>query len=95
MYLHLEKDILIPKVKIFGIFDLDNACWEKKTKDFLKQAEEEGRVFTLCSDIPRSFILVEEDFGNITVYITARSTQSLKKRMEEKSYGFYDAIFDD
>lgn len=86
MYLHLEKDILIPKGKILGLFDLDHAAWEKKTRDFLRQAEEEGRVFTLCSDIPRSFVLVSEDFGNTTVYITARSTQSLRKRMEEKFY---------
>lgn len=86
MYLHLEKDILIPKGKILGLFDLDNAAWEKNTQNFLRQAEEEGRVFTLSSDIPRSFLLVSEDFGNTTVYLTARSTQSLRKRMEEKSF---------
>lgn len=86
MYLHLEKDILIPKGKVLGLFDLDNAAWEKNTQQFLRQAEDEGRVFTLCSDLPRSFLLVSEDFGNTTVYLTARSTQSLRKRMEEKSY---------
>lgn len=86
MYLHLENNILLPKGKVLGIFDLDTACWEKKTKEFLRQAEEEGRVYTLCSDIPRSFVLVGEDFGNTTLYITARSTQSLRKRLEQSFF---------
>lgn len=86
MYLHLENHILIPKGKILGVFDLDTASWEKRTKDFLKLAEEEGRVFSFSSDIPRSFVLVGEDFGNTTVYLTARSTVSLRKRLEQSAF---------
>lgn len=83
MYLHLENNILLPKGKILGIFDLDNASWEKTTRDFLKRGEEEGRVVTTCEDLPQSMVLVGEDFGNTTLYLSSRSCKSLKKRYEE------------
>lgn len=86
MYLHLENNILLPKKKIMGIFDLDNASWEKQTKDFLNLAQKEGRIFTIATDIPESFVAVCEDFGIVTLYLTGKSTQSLAKRMESKSY---------
>lgn len=90
MYLHLDKNILLPKGKILGIFELDNASWEKTTRDFLKTAEQEGRVVTACEDLPRSFVLVEEDFGNTTVYLSGRSSRRLKKRFEEHSFLGYE-----
>lgn len=80
MYLQLENQILIPKGKVLGIFDLDNATWEKTTRAFLAQAETEGRVVTACEDLPRSVVLVGEDFGNTTVYLSGRSSIRLKKR---------------
>lgn len=86
MYLQLEQNILIPKGKILGIFDLDNASWEKKTRDFLAQAEEEGRVLSFTQDLPRSFLLVGEDFGNTTVYLSERSSATLARRMEQRMY---------
>lgn len=86
MYLHLENNILIPKGKVLGLFDLDNTSWEKTSREFLRLGEKEGRVFSLSVDIPRSFVLVEEDFGNVTIYLSGKSTDSLKKRMEEKFY---------
>lgn len=86
MYLTLENNILIPKGKILGIFDLDHASWEKTTRSFLAQAEGEGHVVVACDDLPRSFVLTCEDFGNSTVYLSERSSQSLKKRFEEGAY---------
>ncbi len=44
--------------EILGIFDLDNASWAYKTREFLEQAEQEGRVISVCDDLPRSFVLV-------------------------------------
>lgn len=86
MYLHLENNILLPKGKILGIFDLDHSSWEKTTRQFLATAEAEGRVFSSCGDLPRSFVLVGEDFGNTTVYLSERSCASLKKRYEDPRF---------
>lgn len=86
MYLQLEQHILLPKGKILGIFDLDHTSWEKKTKEFLRRAEEEGRVFWVSSDLPRSFVLVGEDFGGCSVYLSSRSAGVLAGRMEQELY---------
>lgn len=91
IYLQLDRNILVPKGKILGIFDLDNASWEKISRDFLKTAQVEGRVVEACDDLPRSFVLVEEDFGNTTVYLSGRSSRRLKKRFEERSFLGYEA----
>ncbi len=88
MYLNLENQILIPKGKVLGIFDMDHASWEKNTRNFLARAEEEGRVIALGMDLPRSFVLVGEDFGNTTVYLSERSCSSLRKR-------FYGNLWDE
>ncbi len=86
MYLQLEQNILLPKGKILGIFDLDTASWEKNTRNFLAKAEEEGRVFPVSQDLPRSFVVVGEDFGNVTVYLSSRTAGTLATRMSQKIY---------
>ena len=63
MYLHLGQSVAVPHREILGIFDLDNASWAYKTREFLERAEQEGRVISVCDDLPRSFVLVGEEKG--------------------------------
>ena len=58
MYLHLGQSVVVPHKNILGIFDLDNSSWAFKTREFLERAEQEGRVVSVCDDLPRSFVLV-------------------------------------
>ena len=51
MYLHLGQSVAVPHREILGIFDLDNASWAYKTREFLDRAEEEGRVISACGDL--------------------------------------------
>ena len=60
MYLHLGQSVVVPHKNILGIFDLDNSSWAFKTREFLERAEQEGRVVSVCDDLPRSFVLVGE-----------------------------------
>ena len=41
-----------PTVMILGVFDLDNASWAYKTREFLERAEQAGRVVWLGDDLP-------------------------------------------
>ena len=50
MYLHLGQSVAVPHREILGIFDLDNASWAYKTREFLERAEQEGRVISVCDD---------------------------------------------
>ena len=82
MYLHLGQSVVVPCREILGIFDLDNASWAYKTREFLERAEQEGRVVSVSDDLPRSFVLVGEESGPPTVYISQLSPAALLRRTE-------------
>lgn len=91
MYLHLGQNVMVPEAAIIGIFDLDNTTWSFRTRRFLERAEREGRVAAVGDDLPRSFVLVQEEDGPPTVYITALSPAALSARAEALSYNFLPA----
>ena len=82
MYLHLGQSVMVPDRDILGIFDLDNASWAFKTREFLERAEQEGRAIWLTEDLPRSFVLVDSRWGEPVVYIAPLSSPTLSGRME-------------
>ncbi len=86
MYLNIGQSVLIPSSSVIGIFDLDNTTWAFKTREFLKQAEREGRVVTVGDDLPRSFVLARDDDGRTNVYISTLSAAALSARAERDSF---------
>jgi len=86
MYLHLGQSVVVPHREILGIFDLDNASWAYKTREFLEQAELEGRVIPVSDDLPRSFVLVGGEHEPPKVYISQLSAAALQGRAERDSF---------
>ena len=78
MYLCLGQSAAVPEKEIVGIFDLDNASWAFKTREFLERAERENRTVWLTGDLPRSFVLCRDG----CVYITQISAAALKGRAQ-------------
>ena len=78
MYIDIFTDFLVDSEKIVGIFDLDNTTTNKFTNDFLNTLQKENKITYLVSDIPKSFILMDDG----SVYIVELSSQILKKRFE-------------
>ena len=78
MYIDIFTDVLVDSEKIVGIFDLDNTTTNKFTNDFLNEKQKENKITYLVSDIPKSFILMDDG----SVYIVELSSQILKKRIE-------------
>lgn len=83
MYLHLGQAVVVPEGEIIGIFDLDNASWSPRTRQFLERAEREGRVVNAASDLPRSFVVCRKGKGEQVVYLSQLSSATLKGRAEE------------
>lgn len=81
MYLHLGQDVVVNQDHIIAIFDMDNTTISKYTKEFLKTAEEEGFIYTISSELPKSFVVCEVD-GKSRVYISPISSSTLYKRAE-------------
>ena len=88
MFLHLGQSVMVPEDAVLGIFDLDNTPWSHRTRRFLELAEQEGRLVTVGDDLPRSFVLCQEEDGPPTVYVTQFNTATLLRRAE--SGGIYD-----
>ena len=84
MYFSIGADFTVRDRAVLGIFDLDNSSWSRHTRAFLAEAEQQGEVVDVSTDLPKSFLLTEE-FGLNRVYLTQFNTPALEKRMREKS----------
>ncbi len=84
-YLHLGQDTVVKKRDIIGIFDMDTSTVSKFTRDFLNLAEKQGRVINVSYELPKSFILTNEN-EKIKVYISQLSSVTLEKRSKSKKF---------
>ncbi len=81
MYLHLGQSVVVPEQEIIGLFDLDNSSYSRRTRQFLDQAERDGRVVNVSEELPKSFVLCQGSDG-LRVYISQLSTATLAGRAE-------------
>ena len=81
MYLHLGESTIIRDKNIIGIFDLDKATVMKSTRNYLKKATDEKRVVTVSYELPKSFIVTDEN--DYTVYISQLMPSTLVNRAEK------------
>lgn len=57
MYLNIGQNEVVYAADLIGIFDLDKTTVVKSAREFLNTAEKKGRLSTVGSDLPRSFLL--------------------------------------
>ena len=82
IYLHLGKNTSVRLSSIVGIFDLDTSSYSQQTRNYLYGAERMGLTVNLSDDLPKSFVICEED-GAYTIYICQLASGTLQKRMTE------------
>lgn len=85
MYIHIGGTTVIRTENIIGIFDLDNTTISARTRNYLNKAERGGRVIIVAEDLPKSFIVTQED-GEQKIYLSQLSTQTLLKRTDYLEY---------
>jgi hypothetical protein len=81
MYLHIGNGKNVRKKNIIGIFDLDTATVSKITKRFINKKEKKGLVEYSDYDLPRSFILVDNNEDS-KIILSRISTQGLIYRSD-------------
>ena len=79
MYLHLGENTVERTDNILGIFDMDTSTISKWTKDYLSSATKNKRVINVSMELPKSYIICNED-DEIKVYVSQISSQTLMKR---------------
>ena len=81
MYLHIGNGKSVKRKDIIGIFDLDTATVSKITKNFINKSQKEGKVSYFDSDLPRAFLLLDEN-RETRVRLSRISTTGLKQRLD-------------
>ena len=82
MYLHVGADVVVRTADVVTVCDLDNASSSYITRDFLRQAEEEGRLYNVAEDLPKSFVVCK----NGLVYLSQLNSATLLKRINQNDY---------
>ena len=85
MYLHLGQNEIVSEHRIIGIFDLDKCSYDKRTREYLSAAEEEGVVLDVSGDIPKSFVVCDHPYHPQIVYLCQLNTSTLQKRAESQT----------
>ena len=80
MYLHLGNETVIKTDDIIGIFDLDTSTVSKHTRNYLSMCEKNKEAFTVSYELPKSFILCNEEKGQ-KIYIGQLSSKTIQKRL--------------
>ena len=81
MYLHLGQGTVVPFDEIIGVFDLDNATYQKKTRDTLEILEDEGKLHPLGERLPVSLVVTDS-----AAYLSPISSAMLARRLGENSW---------
>ena len=87
MYLHLGQNTVVRTEDIIGVFDMDNSTVSKHTKIFLNKAQKENRVINVSMELPKSFIVCEQN-GKQTVYISQIAPSTLLRRAALPRQGY-------
>ena len=80
MYLSIGNDFAVRDSSVIGIFDMDNTSTSKRTREFLKKAQQEGQIIP-CDDLPKSYVLTVE-YGMTRIYESTLESKTLAKRMK-------------
>ena len=77
MYIHIGAGYTVRDREVIGCFDMDGKWDSALTKDFLKNAEKDGKTDMAGMDLPRTFVLTDE-----RIIFTHISTSAIVGRAE-------------
>lgn len=83
MYLHVGNNKNIRVRDVIGIFDMDNATLSSITRKFLSGKQKRLMIETAAVEIPKSFVLFEEN-GLYKICFSPLSSSSLRGRLENE-----------
>jgi hypothetical protein len=89
MYLHLGANTTVISSEVIGIFDLDNTTVSSVSRQYLADAQKNGKIQNVTDDLPRSFVLCsgKKKDSKDTIYITQLSPSALIGRAGKNNGG--------
>ena len=73
-------DAVISDKDVVGVFDMDATTVSVRTRDFLRRAQDGGRVVNTSYELPKAFVVTKEK-----VYITQYNAQTVGARFEQRA----------
>ena len=77
MYIHIGAGYNVRDREVIGCFDMDGKWDSTLTKEFLKNAERDGKTDMAGMDLPRTFVLTDKK-----IIFTHISTSAIVGRAE-------------
>lgn len=75
MYIHIGGGRVVRESEVIGCFDMDGRVRAEMTMEFLKSAERQGITASADDDLPRAFVVTDDE-----VIFTHISTSAIKNR---------------
>ena len=85
MLLHIGEGTLVRAENVVGFCDIDGDVTPEDTRACLRQAEAEGVVELLTTDVPRAIVVTMEPPAGRRVYVTRVSAATLAARLMRDS----------
>ena len=79
MYLHLGQSTVVSLKNVVAILDMENTTVSKNGRNFLEKAQENGEIFNVSDELPKSYVVCEKNKKRL-VYISPISSATLFKR---------------
>ena len=84
MYIHAGNNLILNSKNIIGIFDMDNTTVSMRGRDFLPNAQANGKIVNYTEELPVSFIVTgKENDGKI--YLSSLSPKVLGSRAKKRN----------
>ncbi|MDO5396663.1 MAG: DUF370 domain-containing protein [bacterium] len=84
MYIHAGNNLVLSSKDVIGIFDMDNTTVSPRGRDFLPDAQKNGRLVNSTDELPVSFIVTGKENGR-RVYLSSLSPKVLGSRAKKKN----------
>lgn len=75
MYLHLGEDVTIRDKDILAVIDLDSVAMNHDNRDFLRNAEKQGKVIYVSQELPKTAVVCKD-----CIYICQVAAATLERR---------------
>ncbi len=76
MYVYIGGKTVVPEDEVVAVFDLDNVSTSKRTREFLRKAEEEGMVIPTGDELPQTIVLCSPSGSWQRVYLTSKRSRA-------------------
>ncbi len=76
MYVHIGNGKIVKQEEIIGIFDFDTATISKHTKKWIVTKQNNSKIETITTDIPKSVVLMKEG----KVYLSQLAPKTIVSR---------------